>query len=100
MTNDGFGFSVSISDSGTLVVGASSANKAYVYYGCTSSLSSTCNDYNRIALTGPANSNFGYSVSVNADKTIVVGAPLAGNGVGAAYIYYGMANSTSKPSGN
>ena len=86
------------------MVGAYGANKAYVYYGCTSSFSSssssTCNDNNNVTLTGPvANSFFGYSVSANSDNTVVVGAPTVGggdyHGVGAAYIYYGTVTNSS-----
>ena len=95
-----FGWSVSINDKGTVVVGTNVANTAYVYYGCTSSSSSACIDNNRVTLTGPiANSNFGSSVSVNADNTIVVGAFYANNFVGAVYIYYGTVTNSASPSG-
>ena len=64
---------------------------AYVYYGCTSFSSSTCNDANRVALSPPssagAKSGFGNSVSVSGD-TIVVGAYQANNNSGAAFVYY------------
>ena len=100
MSSGSFGASVSINNKGTLIVGAYDANTAFVYYGCTSSSSSTCNDNNRVTLTGPvANSAFGWSVSVNADDTIVVGALTANNNAGAAYIYYGTVINSASPSG-
>ena len=97
--NGQFGNRVSIDDSGTLVVGAYIANKAYVYYGCTSSSSSTCNDINRVTLTGPlADSGFGFSLGVNGNA-VLVGAPKAKNYTGAAYIYYGTLGNAATPSG-
>lgn len=73
-----FGFSVSVSGS-TIVVGAYNSNynqgSAYIYYGCTSSTSTTCNNASRVTLMGPTNNGtMGFSVSISG-STVVVGAP-------------------------
>ena len=83
------------------MVGTNPSYKVYVYYGCTSSSSSTCNDNNRVTVTAPAGANSygGICVSVNADNTIVVAARNANNGVGAVYIYYGTVTNSASPSG-
>ena len=100
-----YGVNVAISGSTVAIspVGRSNVNKVFVYYGCTPSFSSlsssTCNDANRITLTGPiANSRFGDSLSVSSN-IIVFGAPSANAGNGAAYIYYGTLSNTATPSG-
>jgi len=95
--NSHFGFAVSINSHGVVVVGTMNG-RAYVYYGCLSMSSTSCIGNNKVTLTGPANSNFGYSVDVNAVKTIVVGAPDANNKFGAAYVYYGAVTDTASSS--
>lgn len=93
-----FGYSVSVSGS-TVVVGAHGTNSnqgsTYIYYGCTSAASTTCNDANGVTLTGPsAGSLFGISLSVSG-STVIIGAPLANNNQGGAYIYYGCTSISS-----
>jgi hypothetical protein len=94
----------------TVAVGSSTSfsgsNMAYVYYGCSSSLSSssssTCNDNNRVTLAPPSSadptSEFSWGISVSGD-TIAVGAFDVNNNTGAAYIYYGTISDTATPSG-
>jgi hypothetical protein len=73
-------------------VGAPDANKVYVYLGCSSPMSTTCSNSNRVTKNeGSASSlNFGKSVSVD-DGTVVVGASSK------VYIYYNIADGGLKP---
>jgi len=65
--------SISVSGSLIAVVNPTANRPAYLYYGCTSSSSITCNDANRIELKAFSNSLIqGYGVAVDAG-TVVVG---------------------------
>jgi hypothetical protein len=65
--------SISVSGSLIAVVNPTPNRPAYLYYGCTSSSSTTCNDANRIELKANSNSLIqGYGVAVDAG-TVVVG---------------------------
>lgn len=92
-----FGNSVSISDS-TIVVGAPFTDfqqgSVYIYYGCTSATSLSCNDANRVTLKGAATGTlFGWKVSVSG-STVVVGATNWIN-KNNAYMYYDCTSNTS-----
>lgn len=93
-----FGASVSVFGSGTVVIGAPRINTAYLYWGCSAAAvtggSMSCSDVNRMTLTGPPSSKFGFSVAASAN-TVVIGAYQMNNFRGAAYLYYDCSSAAS-----
>ncbi|HKI16515.1 MAG TPA: FG-GAP repeat protein, partial [Isosphaeraceae bacterium] len=91
--NEDFGYSVSISGN-TVVVGADDANigandyqgAAYVFTEPASGWASMTQTATLIASDGGFDDLFGSSVSISGN-TVVVGAPGANNGQGAAYVF-------------
>jgi hypothetical protein len=88
-----FGSSVFIDGSSnsshTIVVGAPTEAEAYIYYGCASDSSNTCNDNDGEKLSGPQGSEFGHSVAIAGTSTLLIGAYGLDNSTGGAYVYYG-----------
>lgn len=80
-----------------------SSGKAYLYYGSANGVDTTT----RITISGAANSNFGYTVSLRGDfngdglNDALIAAPYTGSrGEDRAYIFYGAITPTASPSPN
>jgi hypothetical protein len=89
-----FAKSVAISGS-TAIVGADNMNNgdgaAYIYYGCTSATSTTCNDAHKVTLSGieSTQSYFGLSVAISGSTIVVSGSNAQ------VFIYYGCTSKFS-----
>lgn len=75
----------------TVVVGSGFTNcLAFIYYGCSSPASPTCNDANRVTLRGPPGSQYASSLSMSR-STLVIG----DRDYRRVFLYYGCTSKAS-----